>query len=119
LLDSDWLFSPDSEWRLSPDSNTSLVGLKYDGDISGLTADGSAEITYPSGNTYSGQVTKGKRNGTGKFVWNKKNGKSEKAFWTEKQTTDAIGYKLTKGEYQVFPNIKSDENSASVTIKLQ
>ena len=46
-------------------------------------------------------------------------GLQKMAFWTEKQTTDAIGYKLTKGEYQVFPNIKSDENSASVTIKLQ
>lgn len=57
--------------------------------------------------------------GNNNGFWITKNGKSEKAFWTEKQTTDAIGYKLTKGEYQVFPNIKSDDNSASVTIKLQ
>ena len=57
--------------------------------------------------------------GNNNGFWIVKNGKSEKAFWTEKQTTDAVGYKLTKGEYQVFPNIKSDEKSASVTIKLQ
>ena len=57
--------------------------------------------------------------GNNNGFWITKNGKSEKAFWTEKQTSDAVGYKLTKGEYQVFPNIKSDENSASVTIKLQ
>ena len=57
--------------------------------------------------------------GNNNGFWIMKNGKSEKAFWTEKQTSDAVGYKLTKGEYQVFPNIKNDENSASVTIKLQ
>lgn len=51
--------------------------------------------------------------------WITKNGKAEKAFWNDSQTHEAIGYKLTKGEYQVFPNIKSGENSATVTIKLQ
>ncbi len=57
--------------------------------------------------------------GSNNGFWIMKNGKSEKAFWTEKQTNDAVGYKLTKGEYQVFPNIKSDEKTATVTIKLQ
>ena len=57
--------------------------------------------------------------GNNNGFWIMKNGKSEKAFWTEKQTSDAVGFKLTKGEYQVFPNIKTDESSASVTIKLQ
>ena len=51
--------------------------------------------------------------------WIVKNGKSAKAFWNEKQSVDAVGYKLTKGDYQVYPNIKTGENQADVTIKLQ
>ncbi|MBP5503643.1 MAG: hypothetical protein IKR94_04740 [Bacteroidales bacterium] len=57
--------------------------------------------------------------GNNNGFWITKNGKSEKAFWTEKQTSDAVGYKLSKGEYQVFPNLKTDENLATVTIKLK
>lgn len=77
-------------------------GLKYDGDISGLTADGSAEITYPSGNTYSGQVTKGKRNGTGKFVWNKKNGKVKSYYegdWKINKMNGSGKYHYSSSEY--------------------
>lgn|GEM_PF-6946615 len=51
--------------------------------------------------------------------WIVKNGKQEKAFWNEKQSADAVGYKLAKGDYQVYPNIKSGENYADITIKLQ
>ena len=51
--------------------------------------------------------------------WITKNGKSEKAFWNEKNAVDAIGFKLSKGEYQVFPNIRQGENEANVTIRLQ
>lgn len=50
--------------------------------------------------------------------WITKNGKSEKAFWTEKTAADAVGYKLIKGEYQVYPNIRQGENEANVTLKL-
>ena len=50
-------------------------GLMYSGDLSGLSANGQASITYPSGNSYEGDVVKGKRNGTGKFFWKDKSGK--------------------------------------------
>ena len=44
-------------------------GLKYDGDISALISDGSATITYPSGNVYVGQLSAGQRQGNGKYTW--------------------------------------------------
>ena len=57
--------------------------------------------------------------GNHNVFWIVKNGKSEKAFWNEKQSDEAVGYKLTKGDYQVYPNIKTGEDQADVTIKLQ
>ncbi|MCQ2974730.1 MAG: hypothetical protein MJ211_07960 [Bacteroidales bacterium] len=51
--------------------------------------------------------------------WINKNGNPEKAFWTETQAEQAIGYKLQPGVYQVFPNLKADENKADVTILLR
>ncbi len=39
-------------------------GTVYQGDVSGK-----ADITYPTGNTYSGDVANGVRQGTGSFYW--------------------------------------------------
>lgn len=49
-------------------------GLRYDGDASGLVSVGHASITYPSGNTYSGAISSGKRNGTGTYTWKNTSG---------------------------------------------
>lgn len=51
-------------------------GLKYNGDFSGLFENGKATITYPSGNTYTGQLFKGKREGSGKYSWNNQSGET-------------------------------------------
>ena len=44
-------------------------GLKYDGDISALISNGSATITYPSGNIYVGELCAGQRQGNGEYAW--------------------------------------------------
>ena len=43
---------------------TMTNGTHYNGNLSGY-----AEIKYPSGNTYAGDVSSGKRNGSGTFHW--------------------------------------------------
>ena len=51
-------------------------GLQYDGDVSGLDSTGNATIVYPSGNTYKGSLSAGKRNGTGTYTWKNSAGKT-------------------------------------------
>ena len=51
-------------------------GLTYSGEASALFSEGEATITYPSGNTYKGKLSKGKRDGYGKFSWIDSNGKT-------------------------------------------
>lgn len=51
-------------------------GLKYDGDFSGLFGSGEATVTYPSGNTYTGQLSNGKREGSGKYTWKNNSGET-------------------------------------------
>ena len=48
---------------------TTKGGLEYDGDLFGLYETGNATVIYPDGNTYSGQLSSGQRNGSGKFEW--------------------------------------------------
>lgn len=66
-------------------------GLKYDGDISALYSTGSAAITYPSGNTYSGELSAGKRQGKGKYTW-----KASSAYYDGDWETDKMS---GQGEY--------------------
>lgn len=49
-------------------------GVTYEGELSGMIGSGKAEICYPSGNTYVGQLEKGKRNGQGRYTWKDKSG---------------------------------------------
>lgn len=49
-------------------------GLIYDGDISALINTGIASITYPSGNTYVGELSAGQRQGKGKYTWKDSSG---------------------------------------------
>lgn len=51
--------------------------------------------------------------------WIVKNNKTEKAFWTERFAKNSIGYLLLPGTYSVYPNLKADSDTASVTIWLR
>lgn len=49
-------------------------GLHYGGDISALVSTGSATINFPSGNVYIGELSAGKRQGIGKYIWKDSSG---------------------------------------------
>lgn len=51
--------------------------------------------------------------------WIVKGSKTEKAFWTEQYLRTAIGYVLKPGTYYVYPNLRQDCDTASVTIWLK
>jgi len=51
--------------------------------------------------------------------WIERNSKVEKAFWTQRYVQDAIGYVLTPGIYNVYPNLRQGVDTASVTIWLK
>ena len=51
--------------------------------------------------------------------WIVRGTKTEKAFWTEKYVPDAKGYQLKPGTYFVYPNLRADVDTASVTIWLK
>ena len=81
---------------------TTKGGLVYDGDLSGLVGSGSAKITYPSGNTYNGGVSKGLRNGTGTYEW-KDDSNSTIAYYDGSWSSDHMNgsgkYHYTGSEY--------------------
>ena len=62
-------------------------GLKYNGDLSALFETGTAEITYPSGNTYTGSLANGQRDGLGTYEWKNQNGGTT-ASYTGKWSSD-------------------------------
>lgn len=81
---------------------TTKGGLKYDGDLSGLFNSGTATITYPGGNTYTGQVVEGKRDGTGKYVWKDESGKTVSYYdgsWDNDQMNGSGKYHFSGSEY--------------------
>lgn len=51
--------------------------------------------------------------------WIVRGAKTEKAFWSEKYVPDARGYVLRPGTYYVYPNLRADSDTASVTIWLK
>lgn len=53
-----------SEGVMTELTMTTTTGFSFQGQLTGQ-----ADITYPSGNHYSGAVTSGQRSGTGEFVW--------------------------------------------------
>ena len=76
--------------------------LIYSGDLSGLDAKGNAEITYPSGNTYEGSVSKGKRDGIGKYFWKDEKGNVLSYYdgaWTDDHMNGQGKYFYTCGQY--------------------
>jgi len=77
-------------------------GLHYNGKLSGY-----AEVTYPSGNKYHGNMSGGQRDGSGTFTW--MSGGAEVAFYTGNWKNDA---ESGTGEYhytaQSFPYISGN-----------
>lgn len=81
---------------------TTKGGLKYDGDISGLVGTGTATITYPGGNTYTGQLFEGQRNGPGKYVWKDRAGKTISYYdgeWESDHMNGSGKYHFSSSEY--------------------
>lgn len=48
--------------------------------------------------------------------WITKGNKMEKACWNLRQVDSCIGYELKPGTYYVYPNLKSEYDTASITI---
>ncbi len=81
---------------------TTKGGLKYDGDASGLVSNGNAIITYPSGNTYNGQLVNGQREGTGKYTWVNERGKTTAYYegsWNADHMNGEGKYHYSNSEY--------------------
>lgn len=77
-------------------------GLKYDGDASGLFTSGSATITYPSGNTYKGQILEGLRDGDGEYKWIDSSGKVLSFYegkWSANHMNGAGEYHFSNSQY--------------------
>ena len=94
------------EYSFSESETTILFatkgGLKYDGDPSGLIGTGTAKITYPGGNTYSGQLLEGKRNGSGKYTWKDSSGKTVSYYdgnWDTDHMNGSGEYHFSNTEY--------------------
>ncbi len=94
------------EYNFSDDEKhikfTTKGGLIYDGDVSGVDDVGRANITYPSGNTYSGQLSHGKREGSGKYTWVDKNGKTKTIYngeWKSDLMEGKGKYYYTSSDY--------------------
>ncbi len=51
--------------------------------------------------------------------WIVKGGKTDKAFWTSRHVSSAIGYTMQPGTYTVYPNLPQASDTASVTIWLR
>lgn len=78
------------------------AGLSFDGDASGLSDEGAASITYPSGNSYIGILSKGKRSGTGKYVWKNTSGKTVRYYkgsWSKDRMSGEGEYHFTAKKY--------------------
>ena len=81
---------------------TTKAGLVYEGDLSGLYGSGKATITYTSGNTYSGQVLEGLRDGSGKYTWKDDSGKTIAYYdgnWSSDHMNGSGEYHYTSSEY--------------------
>lgn len=81
---------------------TTYSGLKYDGDPSGLADKGTATIVYPSGNIYTGELSAGLRDGSGKYNWIDLSGNTEAYYegnWSEDQMTGKGKYHYSGEEY--------------------
>lgn len=74
----------------------SSAGLSYNGDVSGT-----AEITYPSGNRYSGDVVNGVREGNGLFQWYDDGSlaASYQGSWQAGEMEGAGTYYFSSGQY--------------------
>lgn len=94
-------------------------GLKYDGDVSGLTSTGTATIVYPSGNTYSGEISAGKRHGTGTYTWKDAKGKTVSYYdgsWKNDHMNGQGKYHYSGNEYPYLTgNFEKDIPSGTLT----
>lgn len=94
-------------------------GLIYDGDISALFSTGTGTITYPSGNTYIGELNAGQRHGNGKYTWKNSSG-TTKAYYDGNWEQDSMN---GQGEYHysssTYPyltgSFKNDVPSGTLT----
>ena len=87
-------------------------GLKYDGDLSGLTGTGNAKIIYPSGNQYEGAVAEGKRDGSGKYVWKDSAGKTIAYYegsWSSDHMNGQGKYHYTDAAYPYLTGVFIDD----------
>ena len=81
---------------------TTKGGLEYDGDLSGLVGIGNATITYPSGNTYTGQLDEGRRSGSGTYIWRDSEGNTLSYYegdWSSDHMDGSGKYHFSSAEY--------------------
>lgn len=94
-------------------------GLKYDGDTSGLIETGNATITYSSGNTYTGEISAGQRNGSGKYTWNDSSGKATAYYegdWVSDHMSGQGEYHYTSSEYPYLQGTFNNDLPAGTLI---
>ena len=98
---------------------TTKGGLKYDGELSGLFGTGRATITYPSGNTYRGQLSSGLRHGSGKYTWKDSSGKTTAYYdgnWASDHMNGQGQYHYSGAEYPYLSgSFENDVPSGTLT----
>ncbi len=77
-------------------------GLDFSGSALAITNSGSATVTYPSGNTYTGMMQQGKRQGTGTYTWKSKSGNIDAIYtgaWEADKMNGVGTYHYSSSEY--------------------